>query len=73
LAGNDVFLVFAFEVIGHALGHVRGEPPAAVARTFRGFGHRAFDPFPLEADGTAVRKADERKIVGQGDHEKVEG
>ena len=68
LAGNDVLLVFALEVIGHALGHVRRQPPPAVARTFGGVGHGALDPLAFEAHGAAVGQADERKIVGEGDH-----
>jgi len=73
LTGDDVFFEFAFKVGRHALGHVRGEPPTAVSRTLRGLGHGTLEPDALVFDGTPVGESDERKVVGESDHEKLEG
>ena len=67
LAGDDVFLEFAFEVGGDAFGDVGGEPPTVVAGTFGGFGHGAFEPGALVFDGALVGDADELKVVCEGD------
>ena len=71
LAGDDVLFEFAFEVGGHALGHVRGEPPTAEAGTLGGFGHRTLEPDALVFDGALVGEADEREIVGEGDQREL--
>ena len=67
LTGNDVFLELAFEVAGHALGNVGGEPPPLVARLLGGLGHSPLEPGALVFDSALVSEADEREVIGEGD------
>ena len=73
LAGDDIFFKLAFKVSRHALGHVRGEPPTGVTSALRGLGHGTLEPDALVFDGAQVGESDEWEIVGESDHEKVEG
>ena len=67
LAGDDVFLEFAFEVAGHALGDVGSEPPTIVAGSLGGLGYGTLKPDAFVTDGALVGEADEREVIGESD------